>query len=178
MAIVTGEPQIEFLEFEYSDKDVYMRVHIMFLITPSDPYTTIWNGTEVTAVNLTERWDELNIFIDWGDTWYNGGYKRSAGYVSEKIGEKNLYVYAKEIGIPIMMERNMSSPSVSAMVGMGASAGSAERLVEYSIGESYLEYPVESSETSLQTSSKDVPFNFFAVVLVIIALGVRKRKLR
>lgn len=176
LAIVTGEPQVEILNLEiYEDpsSDQYVRVGVMFLIVPSDPYSIIWQGSNVTVVSLTETLQRIEVAVRYkdNDSGNSYSYYKMLGDGSGVIPNtgSNLYVYAKEIGLPVEIQGN-----VSVVAGAGASVAqeNIKKLVGYSIKESYLEYP----NPTTKTSSEGTPFSLFAAMLAIMILCIKQRK--
>lgn len=167
MAIVSGEPQLENRMFSVTGTDIWMNIHLGFLIIPSDPYLFTWKETSVSVVKLTERLNSIFITVDAADD--NGS---RYGYVYDwEIGEdtggmifkENHYVYAKDIGLPVEITRDVEA----APAGAAASTGNVERLVEYSIEDAGLDY----------NGNGALPFALSVPALVLVAvITIHRRK--
>ncbi|MFW9855770.1 MAG: hypothetical protein ACFFFG_11945 [Candidatus Thorarchaeota archaeon] len=162
LAIVTGEPQNEILTFwnnkygfqvqEPLNQSIEFHITITFLIVPSDPYSTFWQGSNVTAVTITETLRQIDFYVHFQDVngdvyWYE--YRKESLVGEGANTGSNVYVYANEIGLPIEITRNLSI-STSALkreiVASVKQSAHIERLIDYSIENSRL---VVSESTSL-----------------------------
>lgn len=138
LAIVTGDPQIEILAFRHNvlgdngNPSLEIFFELMFLLYPSDPYSTTWNSQPVTAIDITETIKRGEFYVNYVQNSTTYRFRSSSLFTVD-----NTYTYASEIGLPIIISRTSEmSQSETGLLSHSQIIRSIERLVSYSIKES------------------------------------------